>query len=237
MAKADTTPLLTVSKLSKGFDQNKALRSISLKLEPGNITALIGPNGSGKTTLIKCIVGLHFPDTGTVKIGKHDMETEPEQAKKLIGYVPDNPEGFDFLTGAEFLELTANLRQTPYPTKDLTQLIKDFNLKHLLNQQIQNYSRGSRQKLAFVSALIGQPKVLIIDEPIVGLDPESIEVFGASLKSFAANGGAILFSSHILEFGKRFANQLIVLHQGKIKLDTKVTLKTSLTKQYQKLTK
>ena len=229
--------LLQISKLSKSFDQTKALVGINFHLKPGTITALIGPNGSGKTTLIKSIVGLHFPDKGQITVAGHDIATDPIDAKKIIGYVPDGPNGFDYLSGAELLSLTAKLRQAQYPDKDLTQLIKDFRLTPIIHHRISSYSRGNRQKLAFVAALIGQPKLLIIDEPVVGLDPESIEVFGDALKEFAKNGGAVLFSTHILEFGKRFANRLLVMHQGRIKLDTKVTVKTSLTKQYQRLTK
>lgn len=231
------TVIVKVTKLSKNFDTNCAVNNVNFSLNSGDIVALIGPNGSGKTTLIKTIVGLHFADKGSVTINNFDITKESTAAKNFLGYVPDNPSGFDFLTGKELLNLTASLRMAKFPTAPLKTLIKQFQLDKLLDQRLSNYSRGNRQKLAFVAALIGQPQILLIDEPIVGLDPESIEIFGSKLKDFATQGGAILFSTHILEFGKRFANRLLVMHQGKIKLDTKVTNKTSLTRQYQKLTK
>lgn len=230
-------PLLVVKDLSKKFEANAAVKRVSLELHPGSVTALIGPNGSGKTTLIKCLVGLHYADTGTILIGDTDLSGNPVGAKRQLGYIPDNPEGFDFLTGREFLALTANLRKTKYPQAPINHLLKEFHLDHLLDQRIGNYSRGNRQKLSYVAALLGQPKILIIDEPIIGLDPDSIEVFGASLKEFARLGGAVLFSTHILEFGKRFASHLLVMYKGRIQLDSKVTPKTSLAKQYQRLTK
>jgi ABC-2 type transport system ATP-binding protein len=234
---ASNTPAIKLHHLSKRFGNKSAVINLSLEIPPKKIVALIGPNGSGKTTLIKTLVGLHFPTKGSAKIFGHDITTDSLTTKKLIGYVPDNPSGFDYLTGKEFLELAASLKKTQYSKvePELLSLVKKFKLEDLMDIRMNNYSRGNRQKLAFLAALIGQPKLLIIDEPIVGLDPESIETFGTALADFAKAGGTVLFSTHILDFGKRFANHVILMNQGKIFHQGPVSNNSSLDKIYNKI--
>lgn len=231
-------PAIKVSKLTKQFEGTTALRNISFEIKSKKIVALIGPNGSGKTTLLKTLVGLHSPTRGSAKIFGHDIQTQPLLVKKHLGYVPDSPAGFEYLTGLEFLSLAASLKQVKRKTFDdrITDLVKLFSLEPIIDHRLGTYSRGNRQKLAFLAALLGNPELLIIDEPIVGLDPDSIEIFGLALKQHARTGGTVLFSTHILEFGKRFANHALLMNHGKIKLDTTITNKTSLTKYYHKMT-
>jgi len=232
-------PAIKVSRLSKRFEKTKALTKISFEIKPGKIVALIGPNGSGKTTLIKCLVGLHTPTKGSAEIFGNDIQVSPLEAKKLFGYVPDNPTGFDYLSGYELLKLTASLkglRKKDFESQ-AKELIGLFKLEKLIDAPLETYSRGTKQKVAFLCALLGDPKLLIIDEPIVGLDPDSIEIFGQILKDFAQKQGTVLFSTHILEFGKRFANQVLLMNNGRIKTDKPITNKTSLNKEYQKSTR
>ena len=231
---------LVVTNVSKSFAQTKAIRRISLTIKPKEIYALIGPNGSGKTTLLKSIVGLHSISKGSVRIFGHDIETKPLVAKQKFGYVPDNPSGFEYLTGQELLNLTASLKNIERVSLEMSpfpELIKAFELTHLLNSRIENYSRGSRQKLSFIAALIGLPQLLIIDEPIVGLDPQSITYFGKALRDFANQGGSVLLSTHILDFGQQFATKVGVLHNGKLVTEKSVRDRTSLNRIYQKITK
>lgn len=229
---------LNVQKVSKRYAKSYALKTVSFQIPPGKLVALIGPNGSGKTTLLKTIVGLIKPTTGSIYINNFNIQTQPIEAKSLIGYVPDNPTGFEFLSGLELLRFSGQMFSVNVDKAliEHKELLNVFGLKQILNSSLREYSRGSRQKLAFLAALIHTPKLLLIDEPIVGLDPESIEIFGSTLKKFTQNGGTVMFSTHILDFGKRFANHVLFLHQGKLKLDQKVSLQTSLNKHYQRLT-
>lgn len=217
--------------LSRSFGSFKAVDNIDLTLHPGDIFALIGPNGAGKTTLIKMLVGLLSPTSGQALICGHDLSHDPISAKTCFGYVPDNPEVYGYLTGLEFLEMTGNLRGL-HPAelkKRISQLMEIFPLKDILPRQMSSYSRGNRQKTAFLAALISKPPVLFIDEPIAGLDPTSIEIFGETLKSYAKAGGAVFLATHILSFGQEYASRVGVMSQGHLKKDIlvgKVVLQT-----------
>lgn len=227
------TVALSLRHISKVYYQTSALSNVSFKINQGRLAAVIGPNGSGKTTLIKLIVGLELPTKGRLTVFGINSFRDPLAIRRIIGYVPDNPSGFDYLTGAEFLRLKARLNLiSPKYDNTITQLLDDLRLTKLLDQRLCQYSRGSRQKLSYVAALLPKPKLLLVDEPIVGLDPESIEVFGDSLKSFTKRGGTAMFSTHILEFGKRFGNHLLLIKQGKLIHQGPITQKTSLTKKY-----
>lgn len=228
---------LVVDKVSKSIDKQNILKKISFQLQPKQITALIGPNGSGKTTLIKIITGLYHPTQGNVTIAGLNLKDDELAYRSSFGYVPDNPVGFEYLSGREFLTLMAQLKSGKSSFTQVEDLIAGFDLKPILNKPIETYSRGSKQKLAFISAILSEPKLLLIDEPVVGLDDQSITLFGERLQTFAKDGGTVLFTSHILEFAKRYADQALLIHQGKIKKQLKITQRTSLKRHYQKLIK
>lgn len=212
----DLPTLLSIANLTKSFGETKVLKSVDLSLNRGDIYALIGPNGSGKTTLIKVIVGLLTADVGSVKLFSHDIQTDPIAAKNSFGYVSDSPVGYDFLTGLEFLSLTANLRGIPPKAAKLKieELLTLFPISDIVSSPMGHYSRGNIQKVAFLSALLGNPQLLIIDEPIVGLDPESISIFGNRLKQFSSEGGIVLFVTHTLSFAQEFATRFGLLKSG-----------------------
>lgn len=208
--------------LTKTFGSRKreftAVDNINLDIPPGQIYALIGPNGAGKTTLVKMLVGLLFPSEGSARILNFDITKFPISAKSNFGYVPDEPSGYDYLTGREFLIFTAKLRSIPQDaiSNRIEELLEIFPLSDVIDRPMGQYSRGFKQKIAFLAALLSKPKVLIIDEPIVGLDPQGIKKFGSTLIDYAKAGNSVFFVTHILEFAKNYAHKAGVMKAGKI---------------------
>jgi ABC-2 type transport system ATP-binding protein len=209
-------PTLEIQNLSKNFGSYTAVREASFAIHPGTICALVGENGAGKTTLVKLIVGLLIPSEGIVKIGGYDIQKNPVEAKKLFGYMPDNPESYDYLSGFEFLEFTARLRSMKREAyeKRLKVLQHLFPIEDILSLPISEYSRGNKQKVAFLASLLSEPPLLLIDEPIVGLDPPSIDIFGKTLVSYAKTGHAVLFVTHILSFAREYSKTIVRMHKG-----------------------
>lgn len=230
---------LSTSNLTKIFDKLTAVSEVNLAIPGGQVYALIGPNGSGKTTLIKMLVGLLKPTKGSAEIYGFDIQTHPLEAKRQFAFISDNPEAYPFLSGEEFLALTGNLRGVP--PSEIKNRIKDllqiFPLGEIIKQQMVNYSRGNRQKVAFLAGLLAEPKIFIIDEPIVGLDPASIRILGQKLREFARKGGTVLFSTHILAFAKSYAERVGIMIEGKIVEEFDLTTKVAIEEIYQKLTK
>jgi ABC-2 type transport system ATP-binding protein len=208
--------------LSKKFGEFTVINDINLTIRNGEIYCLIGPNGAGKTTLLKSMVGLYKPNSGRAEIKGVDIQKDPVAAKSNFGYVSDDPFAYTFLTGFEFLALTGNLRGMD---KNVIKVrIKEistiFPIKEILGQKISGFSRGSRQKLAFLSAIIDSPPVLFIDEPIAGLDPESMEIFGNTIKKYVENGNTVFYISHSLPFAEKYAQKVGIMKKGKIIKET-----------------
>ncbi len=232
----DQPYLLDIENVTKTFGSLKALDAVTLKVKKGEIFALIGPNGSGKTTLINTIVGLLKADSGKVKIAGVDIDQKPIVAKALLGYVPDNPANYPFLTGIEFLYLTGRLKHLSQSDikKQVADLEKLFPIEDVLPTPMSGYSRGSLQKIAFLASLLGEPKLLLIDEPVVGLDPLSIKIFGKKLKQFTASGGSVFLSTHTLNFAHKYADTVGIMYLGKMVKEIKDPQKIDLEKTYEK---
>lgn len=222
--------------LAKSFGTRAVLKDVNFSVRQGTVHALVGPNGAGKTTLIKLLVGLYVPTHGHVEICGVDVSKHPLEAKRRFGYISDDPVAYGYLSGLEFLLLTARLREMEMGSIEhrIKELIEIFPIQDIIHQPMTQYSRGNRQKLAFLAAMLTKPEVLIIDEPIVGLDPTSIEVFGKTLRVYVHDGGAVLFSTHILDFAKEYAHHVTLMKQGSIIADEKITLHTNLEHLYQK---
>jgi ABC-2 type transport system ATP-binding protein len=204
--------------LSRDFGKVRAVDNVNLTVKQGEIYALIGPNGAGKTTLIKMLTGLLHPTSGKAIIYGHDITRDPIEAKKCFGYVSDDPIVYDYLTGYEFLNMTGSLRgmKDKEIKHRLEEIIGIFPLKEILPQRMGSYSRGNRQKTAFLASLLSKPDLLIIDEPIAGLDPTSITAFGKTLEDFAGQGGSVFLATHILSFGQTFATKVGAMNKGRI---------------------
>ena len=204
--------------LKKTFGKYIAVDAVNLSINDGEIYALIGENGAGKTTLIKMLVGLLIPSSGNSFISGHDVMKKPLLAKQEIGYVPDDPSAYEYLTGLEFLMLTGRLRgmKGTEAKKRIEELLTIFPISDIVPTSLAQYSRGNKQKIAVLAALITQPKILIIDEPIVGLDPSSIDILGKTLVKYAESGHTVFFVTHIMSFAQKFAKRVGVMKNGKI---------------------
>lgn len=216
--------IIVLDQLSKNFGKIKAVDQVSINVNAGEIYALIGPNGAGKTTLIKMLVGLLSPDSGHASIAGHDIVKSPLEAKKAFGYVPDNPTAYDYLTGLEFLEMTGALNGlSPGQVKNhITKLAHIFPISEILRGPMGNYSRGNRQKTAFLASLMTDHQALIIDEPVTGLDPDSITTFGRYLTGFVSHSKAVFLVTHTLSFAQKYASRVGILSQGKLVKEVQV---------------
>jgi len=213
------TPLLALEGLSKRFAGRAAVDDLSLAVAPGEIYGLIGPNGSGKTTTVKLVAGVYRPTAGRVLVDGIDLHAEPERAKRRLGYVPDEPFAYERMSGREFLHLVDELWGVPPAGRGarIEDLARTFSgLAPILDAHVDGYSRGNRQKLALVAALLHAPRLLVIDEPIVGLDPESALRARELLRAFAAGGGAALVCTHTLSFAEAVCHRVGLLRDGRL---------------------
>lgn len=210
--------MLKLDKLSKVFIEIQAVNNVNLEIKPGEIMALIGPNGSGKTTIIKMIAGLLMPDSGRITVNGHDTRKAPVSAKAAIGYIPDEPAIWPAMTGLEYLHFSGALFNVSSREreKQIPKLLNLFHLEGIENGYFEDFSRGNKQKFTILAALLHQPKLLLIDEPIVGLDPVSAEIAEAEFTKFAHDGGAILLVTHTLSVAKNIAHRVGVLKTGEL---------------------
>jgi ABC-2 type transport system ATP-binding protein len=222
--------VINISHLSKKFGSFTAVDDTNLSVKQGQIFALIGPNGAGKTTLIKLMVGLINPSDGKIIINGFDFSLSPLSYKQNIGYVPDEPVGYDYLSGMEFLTFTARLRGLSGRKMDrrINELVSLFPISDIIFRPMGEYSRGNKQKVGFLSAILTTPPVLIIDEPVVGLDPPSIRIFGKILTDYAESGNTVFFVTHILEFARDYATDAAVMKDGKIIKEINIIKSTNL---------
>ena len=210
--------MLEIKNVTKKYSNKVALKNISLKLNDGEIFGFIGHNGAGKTTLIKAIVGIHSFDEGDILIdGLSIMEDELEYKKK-IAYIPDNPDLYENLKGIDYLNFIADIYEVSEEKREelITLYGKKFVIYDNLGDLISSYSHGMKQKLAIISGLIHEPKVLILDEPFVGLDPLSSKILKDIMKELCENGTTIFFSSHVLEVVEKLCDHVGIIKNGKL---------------------
>lgn len=211
--------MLEIENFTKSYTQKiKAVDSLSLSVAPGDIYGFIGANGAGKTTTIKAITGIHDFDSGSITICGHSIQKEPLICKKMMAYLPDNPDLYEHLTGFQYINFIADLFQVSTAVRrekiqrycDLFEMTKD--LDHLIS----SYSHGMKQRTAIISALIHSPKLLILDEPFVGLDPKAAFALKQVMQECVLEGGAIFFSTHILDVAEKLCNKIAVIQSGKL---------------------
>jgi ABC-2 type transport system ATP-binding protein len=210
--------LIKTENLTKRFGSVTAVDKLNLEVKAGEIFGFLGPNGSGKTTTIKMLTGLLEPTAGQAFICGHDIVKEPAQAKALLAYVPDQPKVYGKLTAREFLALMADLYRMPKAESQPRgeQLLTMFGLEERADEYLEGYSHGMRQKVVLAAALIHRPRVLLMDEPTVGLDPASARLLKDVLQELARLGAAIFVSTHILEIAERMCHRVGILQQGKL---------------------
>ncbi|WP_195250994.1 ABC transporter ATP-binding protein [Romboutsia sp. 1001713B170207_170306_H8] len=211
--------MLSIKNLSKSYKSNeKAIDNISFEINKGDIFGFIGHNGAGKTTTIKCIVGIHEFEEGEILIDKKDINKNPIECKIDIAYIPDNPDLYESLTGIQYLNFISNIFKVERKEREelINYYANRFEIKDNLGNLISSYSHGMKQKLAIISALIHKPKILILDEPFVGLDPKASFTLKEMMKEFCENGGAIFFSTHVLDVAEKICNKVAIIKNGKL---------------------
>ena len=211
--------MLHIDHLSKFYGKKQVLFDISFSLDPGDICAFIGSNGAGKTTTIKSALGLIPFDSGTITIDGHNIETEPMEAKRIYSYVPDNPELYTFMRGIDYLNFIADIFELDYDTRKrgIDTLSKDFDIHNRLGEPIESYSHGMQQKLALIGALLHDPKLIVLDEPFVGLDPLATKKIREHFKRMAEDcDTTILFSTHVLEVAGKLCNKVAIIREGRL---------------------
>ena len=210
--------MLTIENLTKKYGDFKAVDDLSLHILPGEIYGFIGHNGAGKTTTLKAIAGILFFDEGEIKINGYSIKTNPIECKKLFAYIPDNPDLYDFMTGEKYLNFIADIFEVSAASR--SELIKKyadiFEITNSLGNPISSYSHGMKQKLAIISAWIHNPKLIIMDEPFVGLDPKASHMLKEMMREVCNNGGAIFFSTHVLEVAEKLCDKIAIIKSGKL---------------------
>lgn len=212
-------PILEVTDLSKSYGENWAVRGISLVLRPGEVLGLVGPNGAGKTTTLRTVAGVLPIESGTVRIAGHDLERDDLEAKRHLAWVPDQPTPFDALTVWEHLEFTAALYRVARWKERALELLETFELAGRRDALGGELSRGMCQKLALCTALLHQPKLLLLDEPLSGLDPVGIRAAKRAVSDLAARGGAVVLSSHLLGVVQELSTRLAIVRGGRVLFD------------------
>lgn len=210
--------MLKIANLTKKYGDKTAVDNISIEVKPGEIFGFVGHNGAGKTTTIKCIVGILSFENGDIYIDGISIKDEPMKCKSMMAYIPDNPDIYENLTGIQYLNFVADVYSVD---KDKRRILidkysKEFEIYDNLDSVISSYSHGMKQKLAVISALIHSPRILILDEPFVGLDPKAQFKLKEIMKDLCNEGMSIFFSSHVLEVVQKLCDKIAIINKGKI---------------------
>ncbi len=212
--------MLILEHISKtyGNKNEKAVDDVSFEVHPGEIFGFVGPNGAGKTTTIKMIVSLLAPNSGKIRINGIDNQTDILGAKKQFSYVPDNPELFEKIKGIEYLKFMADVYQVPasYRQERIERYLDIFEIKNAVNDPIGSFSHGMKQKLALVGALIHDPQVFILDEPMVGLDPKASFELKKIMREHCDRGRSVFFSTHVLDVAEKICDRIAIIKKGKL---------------------
>lgn len=212
--------MIYIESLSKSYNKGsvKAVDNLSLHIKPGEIFGFLGPNGAGKTTTIKMMVGLLNPDSGTITIKGFDNQKQDLDVKRNIGYVPDNPDVYDRLNGMEYLNFMADIYQVPVNVRKerINRYLSMFDLTDAASDLIKSYSHGMKQKIVLTGALLHDPAVWIMDEPMVGLDPRSAHLLKEQMRSHCDKSNTVFFSTHVLEVAEKLCDRIGIINKGKL---------------------
>lgn len=210
--------MLQIKNLTKRYGDKLAVDNLSLHIMPGEIYGFIGHNGAGKTTTIKACTGILNFEEGDILIDGVSIKEKPLECKKQIAYIPDNPDMYDFMTGIGYLNFIADIFDVPEEVRDelIDKYADVFEIKDNLGQLISEYSHGMKQKLAIISACIHEPKLVIMDEPFVGLDPKASHILKQMMRKMCDDGGAIFFSTHVLEVAEKLCDKVAIIKGGRL---------------------
>ena len=210
--------MLNIDHLTKTFGEKKAVDDLSLHIAPGEIYGFIGHNGAGKTTTLKSVVGIQQFDAGTITIGGHSIQDDPIACKKMLAYIPDNPDLYEFMTGIQYLNFIADIFGVEESARQerIRKYADLFELTTDLAQPVAAYSHGMKQKLAIISAWLHEPKLILMDEPFVGLDPKASHILKGMMREVCDAGGAIFFSTHVLEVAEKLCDKVAIIKGGKL---------------------
>lgn len=208
--------MLNIQNLTKSYGNHKAVDSLSMHIQPGEIHGFIGHNGAGKTTTLRCIAGILQFDEGEIKINGYSVKKEPLRCKKEIAYIPDNPDLYDFMTGIQYLNFIADIFKVEESvrTERIHKYTDLFEITGVLDDSIASYSHGMKQKLAVTAAWIHEPKLILMDEPFVGLDPKASHQLKGMMREFCDQGNSILFSTHVLEVAEKLCDRVAIIKDG-----------------------
>ena len=210
--------MLNIQHLTKQYGDKKAVDDLSLHILPGEIYGFIGHNGAGKTTTLKAVAGILPFDQGEITVGSLSMKTDPLICKRQMAYIPDNPDLYEFMTGIQFLNFIADIFAVPTDVRQerIREYAGRFELTGDLGQPIAAYSHGMKQKLAIISAWLHQPKLILMDEPFVGLDPKAAHLLKGMMRELCGEGGAIFFSTHVLEVAEKLCDKVAIIKGGRL---------------------
>ncbi|MBQ0065879.1 MAG: ABC transporter ATP-binding protein [Firmicutes bacterium] len=210
--------MLRIEHLSKTYENKKAVNDLSLHIAPKEIYGFIGHNGAGKTTTLKSVVGILEFEQGEIFIHGHSIKKEPLICKNEIAYIPDNPDLYEFMTGMQYLNFVADIFKVGIEERKvrIQKYAEILELSAALNDSISSYSHGMKQKLTIISAWIHEPKLIIMDEPFVGLDPKASHLLKEMMKEFCHQGGAIFFSTHVLEVAEKLCDKIAIIKNGNL---------------------
>ena len=210
--------MLKIEHLTKAFGDKLAVDDLSLHIAPGEIYGFIGHNGAGKTTTLRSVAGIQQFDKGEIFIAGHSVRTEPLECKRALAYIPDNPDLYDFMTGIKYLDFVADIFGVPSEKRraKIDDYAARFELTDDLAQPIAAYSHGMKQKLAVIAAWLHSPKLIIMDEPFVGLDPKAAHLLKIMMRELCEEGGAIFFSTHVLEVAEKLCDKVAIIKGGRL---------------------
>ena len=221
--------MIEITGVTKRYGPKVAVSDLNLSVPDGELFAFLGPNGAGKTTTIKMLCGLLFPTEGTVTVGGFDMRTRGDEARQLVSYVPDQPFLYEKLSGREFLQFTCDMYRMDrdHARRRMAEVIDTFHLDEFVDDLTERYSHGMRQRTVFAAALVHEPKLLIADEPTVGLDPKSIRELKVLLRRLTESGTTVFLSTHTLDIAQELADRIGIIDRGRmLGLGTMTDLRT-----------
>lgn len=210
--------MLQINNLTKSFGTKKAVDNLTLHINPGEIYGFIGHNGAGKTTTLKCACGILRFDSGEILIDGISVKANPLDVKKRIAYIPDNPDVYDYMSGIKYLNFVADIYGVEKHVREdcIRKYSRMFEIEKDLAQPLSSYSHGMKQKLVIISALLHKPKLMMLDEPFVGLDPLATHLVKEIMHEHCTNGGAIFFSTHVLDVAEKLCDKVAIIKQGKL---------------------